>query len=164
MRVTREIASKVANILAEIAYKEDVEKACKKYKEIIDNIYLSYVPSPIIACAKEYPDFFYASTSAYFSSPKAFQQWFNLSISNPLGSIPINISDKDMDRALNAELEYRTIKNEKYSYRSKVGDALYQLKTEAKIKQFFPEALPFINFSESSALVPNYDDLRSKLK
>ena len=69
-----------------------------------------------------------------------------------------------MDRALNAELEYRTIKNEKYSYRSKVEDALYQLKTEAKIKQFFPEALPFINFSESSALVPNYDDLRSKLK
>lgn len=54
--------------------------------------------------------------------------------------------------------------NMKQQYIDQVSDALMQLKSENRITQNFPEALPFLNFTETTTLMPQFDNLRALLK
>lgn len=58
----------------------------------------------------------------------------------------------------------RNLNNDKGDYITKVSDALMQLRSEARIKEGFPEALPFLNFAETTMPAPQFDHLRKLLK
>ena len=56
------------------------------------------------------------------------------------------------------------MKKERDDFEDEVRQALVNLRTEKNVREQFPEALPYMNFSECTALVPNLSSLRNKLK
>lgn len=43
-------------------------------------------------------------------------------------------------------------------------DALFALSSFTRISENFPEALPYINFSSVTSIIPNYNNLRNPFK
>lgn len=163
-RLTRAMADFAAGELAEIAFDKKIEEADSKMKEFGDKMILKYIPSPVIALAKEYTSLFYDNDN-HISIGVPYKSLHLISnVMNPISRKHFIISEEDYNVANELVMKCRDLKSRKEDYVQKVSDALMQLRTEARISQHFPEALPYLNFSDTTAIVPNYENLRMQLK
>lgn len=78
------------------------------------------------------------------------------------------IGDADHDSITNILKEYKCLIDKARQYEKQVEETLLQLKTQSKVKEFFPEANEFIQWDESSeekkAITTTVEELRKLLK
>lgn len=164
-RITREMANKAAEQLAIIAYDKKIEKVSDDLRQEVEKIIKEYIPSPIIQMMAEYAGVLENMAQLCITDGNGHcVYYYNPPIKLPhVNAIAVNIDDFKRLHALREKLD--SLNNEKYKYKYKVSDALcLSLRTESRIKECFPEALPYLNFSGSTALMADFSDLRNILK
>lgn len=164
------MAVNAAILMQEAIYGEKLE-ALTKEKDFVGSVILSeYIPSPVIACVKEYPSFFdvYRVVSVYYwrsSNNRSEYIHITLPYGVPKGATVIEISEKDYNDLLEFVVEINKLKDEKMDLLERVTSALVSLKYENQVKEQLPEALEYIDFPVEKALPqPIYNDIRNILK
>ena len=166
-RITKTMANAAATKLAENVYDEKIKNADESLKELVNKLYAKYVPAPVRQCAVEYKEY-YSMHYDYVSfvtnecdggrNYKSLRLGFHVPC---LNSIVVTAEDwKNLDKAEKYASDLRVKKCE---YVWNVTDALFNLRTEARVKEMFPEALPYLNFADTTALSLDLSKLRSVL-
>ena len=166
-RITREMADDAAKELANIAYNIKIEKARMDRAEFGDVLINKYIPKPILDLGKEYSSYFERGSYifAYIDSGDVWsnREYFVSNIKNPITKA-VTISKDDFSKASKLNRILNKLTASKNEYYTNVSDALMQLRTEVRIREQFPEALPYLNFTETSLPSRDYTNLRNLLK
>lgn|GEM_PF-3475277 len=166
-RVTKAMAKDAAAELTVIAYDQMVEKARNDLRDFVDGLYVKYVPAPIRAMSEEYEESLYMVNNITIISDKAKNSWdYTTAITTKTHAqlSRITIADSDWREYIKLKRAVANIENDREKYCEDVTNALIALSTESRIKEHFPEALPYLNFSGATTLSPNYDNLRVQLR
>lgn len=160
------MATEAANQLTQKAFEGKVENAEKELQKLVDDLVRKYVACAVLQCGKEFSNFYETEKSVKFIregvSTYSYKYLYT-TFFHPIFSC-IVISDKDWKLLCNADKKVGDLEAKKEFFRSDVKRALIQLRSRRMIEENFPEALPYLNFSESTALVPDYSELRKLLK
>lgn len=167
-RLTREMADDAAEKLAEIAFDKKIKKAKEEMTKFGDELVKKYVPTPILALGQEYASYFPdRSNNIQFTSETAPSYHYSVipcTTSNPIYRKVFVLDNDDYKKGHGLKRRYEDLCSDKRKYKSEVSDALMQLKSEKRITEQFPEALPFLHFCDTTALVPQFVELRAMLK
>lgn len=162
------MADEAAEKLAAIAFDKKIEEANQEMREFGDELVEKYIPAPILALGNEYVSFFpdRANTIQFSSetAPNYHYCWLPCTVSNPISRKVLILKENDYKKGQALYNRHNNLCNDRRKYTHNVSDALMQLKTAKRIKEQFPEALPFLNFCETTALVPQFVELREMLK
>lgn len=161
-QVTRSMADYAAEQLANQVFDKKIELAKQAECQFGDELIKKYIPAPILAVATEYESFF-VDKSRYFNYSTLFGGHIATNIINPIPRKYVEIDHGDYKQAKALTGARERLQHDKKNYLSDVSDALLQLKSFRRIQENFPEALPYLNFSESTALVPQFTELRALL-
>lgn len=161
-QVTRSMADEAAKQLASQVFDKKIELAEQAERQFGDELIKKYIPAPILAVGVEYSSYF-INKSKYLGFATSFGGQIQSNIVNPISNKYIQIEMEDYKHAKVLIDKRKKLQQNKGDYMSKVSDALLQLKSFKRIKENFPEALPFLNFAETTALIPQFTELRSLL-
>lgn len=162
-RVTRSMADEAATELANLAYSKKVDELDKQIEYKVNELIIKYVPQPILSMAQEYSNLLEMDYSVCFCAENGCALYLHPKIKVPkLRSLLLSLEDY---KSLKSLLDTRRSTNDAWrDYKSRVSDILcLELRTEKRIQEIFPEALPFLNFSNTTTLACNYNELRSLL-
>jgi hypothetical protein len=167
-RLTREMADDAADKLAALAFDKKIEKIKSEMTKFGDVLINKYIPAPILALGDEYAQYFPdRNNHIQFTSETAPSYHYSAlpcTVSNPIYRKVFVLSEEDYKKGHGLKRRYDDLCGDKRRYKSDVSDALMQLKSEKRIQEQFPEALPYLNFCETTALVPQFVELRAMLK
>ena len=167
-RMTRKMADKAAKELANVAFDKKLEKAKKEELEFGDYLIKKYFPKPILECQKEFHKFFQNYSHIHIHNDSIGGAWGSHDTASSTIECPtdvyIDVSNDDFKKAQKCYNTYHNLCSEKQGYISDVSDALLTLKSESRIKEAFPEALPYLNFTDAMLPSPKYEKLRLLLK
>lgn len=166
-QVTRIMADSAAEELAKIAYDNKIEKAKEEERKFGDELIKKYIPKPIIALGEEYSSFFirrYPSIGIQSENGGHYSKRIDSNMQNPTSDRYVLVSQEDFQKAKELLDNVSKLENGRGNYVIQVSDALVQLRSEARIKECFPEALPFLNFAETTMPISQFDHLRKLLK
>lgn len=164
-RITKAMAASAAEELAKIAFDEKIEKARNEYQQMCMKMYEKYIPAPVRQCAIEYKEYYEQAYNLSFVverenggyNYKSALEYHGVRVSN------IVLSDEDWKALDVADTNFRELSNKKQLFVWDVEDALFNLRTQQRVEEQFPEALPYLNFSETTALSRDLSKLRSVL-
>ena len=163
-RITREMADNAAEQLAKSAYDKKIEDAQIELKTKLEGIITKYIPEPIIMMMSEYGDIFEKAGRIYIHDGKGNYSYYHESSINipPLKTITVSVDDyNDVKRTYDL---LNSLIGARRKYKTDVSDALcLSLRTEKRCSEDFPEALPYLNFSGTTAVARKCDDLRAVL-
>lgn len=168
-RITKTMAENAASIMKEKAYGKKIENAASKINDMVENLVRKYVPSPVIACANEYPTYMHcvdgATITTYIDSDggirSASQIRGELSFKIPYRSNYITVTNVEYAELRKLDDERRRLVKVRDDFEKKVYDALVALRTENAVKKELPEALDYLEFPEEKAVpMEIYNDLR----
>ena len=165
-RISKTMATGAAEQLALKAFGEKQKQAEEDFLALGLLLYKKYVPKPVRDCYQEYKDLYDGKTVLSFlpengSSYDLIMVWYEFRFPS---LVPIIIDKKDWKLLNDAKKKKDDIDKAKRNYTKEVTTALFNLRTEKNVREQFPEALPYLNFSSCTALVPNIDKLRQILK
>lgn len=167
-RLTREMADGAAEKLAEIAFDKKIKKVKEEMTKFGDELVKKYVPAPILALGQEYASYFPdRSNNIQFTSETAPSYHYSglpCTMSNPIYRKVFVLDNDDYKKGHGLKRQYEDLCSDKRKYKNDVSDALMQLKSEKRITEQFPEAIPFLYFCDTTALVPQFVELRAMLK
>ena len=166
--MTRGMADKAAEELANVSFDKKLEKAKKEKLEFGDYLIKKYFPKPILDCQKEFHKFFKNNSYIHIHNDIVGGGWGSSDTASSTIECPtdvyIDVSNDDFKKAQKCYNTFHNLCSEKQGYISDVSDAFLTLRSESRIKEAFPEALPYLNFTGAMLLSPKYDKLRSLLK
>ena len=164
------MALEAASRMMDAIYGTQID-AVTKEKDFVGSVIISkYIPSPVIACVKEYPSFFevYRNVAVFYWKSANWGSehiYVKLPYNVPKGAKYIEISESDYKDLLVFVKEINKLKDEKMKFGERITSALISLKYENKVKEQLPEALEYIEFPvEKSLPQPIYNDIRNILK
>lgn len=165
-RVTKTMATVAAEQLALKAFGEKQKQSAEDLLALGLLLYKKYIPKPVRDCYQEHKDLYDEKSVLSFlpengSSYELIMIWYEFSFPS---LVPIIIDKKDWKLLNDAKKKKDDIVKAKRNYAKEVTTALFNLRTEKNVREEFPEALPYLNFSSCTALVPNIDKLRQILK
>lgn len=165
-RVTKTMATEAAEQLALKAFGEKQKQAEEDFLALGLLLYKKYIPKPVRDCYQEYKDLYDGKAVLRFlpengSSYELIMVWYEFCFPS---IVPIILDKEDWKRLNDAKKKKNEIDKAKRDYTNEVTTALFNLRTEKNVREEFPEALPYLNFSSCTALVPNIDKLRQILK
>ena len=163
-RITREMADNAAEQLAKSAYDKKIEKAQIELKTKLEGIITKYIPGPIIMMMGEYGNIIEKTGRIYIQDGKGNCSYYHDNSINipPLKTITVSVDDyKDIKRTYDL---LNSLIGTRRKYKTDVSDALcLSIRTEKRCSEDFPEALPYLNFSGTTAIARKFDDLRAVL-
>lgn len=163
-RITREMAVNAAEQLAAIAYDEKIKKAKDEFESLVAETIKTYVPAPIIAVMGEYSSYLEKSARIFISDGNDSTYSYHIPIPIPMIKC-IKVSHNDLVKVKEAKRLFESLERAKINYKDEVSDALcLSIRTEKRCSEEFPEAMPYLNFSKTTALTKNFDNLRALLK
>lgn len=165
-RMNKEMAENAAEELAKIAFDKKIKEAKMALKDFGDTLAKKYFPAPLIACFKEYGKYFNSQHEIAIHSPEERfdNKYIFTNMEIPSQTFYPTVEKDEWKMAVRLKNNYNNLLNSRNNYVEKVTQALFTLKTHNKIKESFPEALPFINFTEETLPAANYTALRDLLK
>lgn len=164
-RITKAMAAEAAFKLADIAFTQKIGKSESALKKLVVELYEKYIPAPVRQCGEEFSKYYYKNRYLAFVTEgcnggrnyKSFNHDCNLALN------PIVLNVEDWKRLDKADKELTDLKQEKSKYKWDVEEALFNLRTKQRVEENFPEALPYLNFAETTALSCDITKLRSVL-
>lgn len=181
-RITKEMAKQAAEDMKNAVYKEKLNAAKEALNKEIDIFVKGYFPAPVLACVAEYKEFIKNYNNIILHVHKKrlsdgsyaggyYSIYGVLSIDIPAqddcwSSDTINVSERECRNVVKANAVYEGIEDESISFFSKVENALLSLKTEKRVTEQFPEALPYLKFPDDKSNLPSpiFSDIRAMLQ
>ena len=166
-KLTKSIARDAAQKLADEFYNEPIKKALLEYNNLSKEIYDKYVPNTVLSICTEYKKLFTFSKNYYVISESDPNNDIEMSTVNDhvIYNLPdISISKEDFTKCKSAYKKLWKLRDAKSAYVDNACDALFALSSFTRISENFPEALPYINFSSVTSIIPNYNNLRNPFK
>lgn len=166
-RVTKAMAHIAAVELAKKAYGEKIEKAETDFRDFGLELYHKYIPEELRDALNKYMSFFMDTQELKFivvgASSWDYKRIYYEELKFPYFE-HIIVSPEDWSKLKRLDSLQGDLSSEKFQYEFDCEQALINLRTEKNVQEQFPEALPYLNFTECTALVPCLDNLRNKLK
>lgn len=164
-RITKAMAENAAEQLAQVAYDEKIENAKNAYRQVCNSLYEKYIPAPVRQCAEEYKEYYQEAWRLSFvvegesggRNYKSALEYHGVCVKD------IVLSSEDWKVLDKADDSYRSLISERQSFVWDATDALVNLRTQRRVEESFPEALPYLNFAETTALARDLSKLRSML-
>lgn len=166
-KLTKSIARDAAQKLANKFYDEPIKKALLEYNNLSKEIYDKYVPNTVLSICTEYKKLFTFSKNYYVISESDPNNDIEMNTEDDhiIYNLPnIVISNEDYAECKSAYKLLYKLRDAKSEYINKVSDVLFALSSFKRISENFPEALPYINFSSVTSIIPNYNNLRNPFK
>lgn len=182
-RITKEMARLAAFDMRDAVYKKKKTDAREALNNELDIFVKKYFPAPVLACVTEYKKYFKTTNSIHLRAYKtrlpdgtydgcSYKSIFGkLSIDMPAqasswDSDVLNVLESECESVVKANTYYEDLVRESDSFCSKVEDTLLSLRTEKKITEQFPEALPYIKFPDDKNNLPSpiFSDIRAMLQ
>lgn len=166
-RITHELARKVAIEIANVSYNEKIEDARKKVQDYADRLVNLHIPHPALEVLRTYPKYFRTSSILNVRCGERFTLQVLPSIKIPFGcTIEVCIGDYNKLKELKDELRAWQIKRDEFF--EKIIKALYELRTEKRVREQLPEAIPYLelflncgNINQSSS--DDFESLRQNI-
>ena len=160
------MAEEVAEQLTANAYKEKIETARAAHKAMGLELYVKYIPEAVRMAGKEHSEKYDTTRELKFLPEGAsyydyIQLYYDINFPRLR---PIIINKDDWQKFQKAHKLCKSLEEEQNNFKEEVAQALVNLRTAKNVREQFPEALPYMNFSECTTLVPNLSHLRNKLK
>ena len=165
IRITKTIAYDASMKMKDAMYDDKIKDISKKISEKVEEVVKKYIPSPLIACVKEYRDYFYASNSASITAKKenGYNENFiygNLSFDLPHSCNNIYVSREDYNKVRVLYDEREALLTEASDFQGKIYDALIALRTLNNVKKELPEAVKYLDIQDKDAIpAPVYKEL-----
>lgn len=165
IRITKTIAYDASIKMQDAMYDEKIKDMSRKISNKIEEVVKKYIPSPLIACVKEYRNYFYASNSASITTKKdnGYNETFiygSLSFDLPHSCNNIDVSRDDYDKVRKLYDEREALYSEADKFRDKIYDALIALRTLNNVKKELPEAVKYLDIHDKDAIpAPVYKEL-----
>ena len=157
------MADKAARQLAAIAYDKKIEKAENDFKSMLEGIIKTYIPAPILAVMEEYSSYLEKCVRLFISDGNDCVYTYTIPVLIPAVK-EIKVSHDELVKLKSAKKLLESLEAKKVRYNEEVSDALcLSIRTEKRCAETFPEAMPYLNFSKTTALAPKFDDLRKQL-
>lgn len=161
--------------MATAAFGSKIELAKKRVTAFADNLAIKYIPYSVRAVCAEFPSFFDKTKYVYFTTTRTYKDGYSgyenyigakISFNVPKGSEYIKvITPTEYNELKKLDMSVKAIENAQAEFKQRVQSALIALKTENKVKESLPEALPYIEFPEEVQLpAPIFDTLRNIIK
>lgn len=176
-RITKEMARQAAEDMKNAVYKERLDAAKEALNKEIDIFVKGYFPAPVLACVAEYKEFIKSYkdiTLRVYKKRILDGSYYDIrgvvSIDIPAQadwcSDTIRASERECSNVVKANAIYEGLRGESISFSSKVENALLSLKTEKKVTEQFPEALPYVKFPDDKSNLPSpiFSDIRAMLQ
>ena len=163
------MAIAASNMMCEKAFRKQIDEATAKLDAAAENLARKYIPAPVLACVKEYPDNFEKVTrvsittlvekNGYVTSDNYITGKLSFPIPNGSRNIVVERTEYEALRKLNEKVVSLVFKRS--DFKSQVYDALIALGTEKKVQDELPEALNYLSFPETKKLpAPIFTGLR----
>lgn len=182
-RITKEMAHKAALDMYDAVYGEQLKAARSKLNKALEEFVKRYFPAPVLACVKEYEKFYKVTKSIelYVYSKKNKDGNFEGSYEIIRGLISfivpmqqtnwncfcsIEALEKDCKNIVAAHNADKELDRKALTFRNSVEDTLIALRTEKKVAENLPEALPYIKFPDdkSNLPAPVFSEIRNLLQ
>lgn len=169
------MAGVAADRMATAAFGNQIELAEKRVQVVVEGLVVKYVPYSVRAVVAEFPSYFEKVKFASVTTSKTYADGYvghedyigsPISFSIPKGCQHLDhVSPTEYKELKKLYMRVKTIKKEKNNFLQQILDALIALKTENKVRECLPEALPYIDFPEKVQLpAPIFGTLRNILK
>ncbi len=168
MRISKDTAWHIAIKLCE-KFKTEYEQFEKEYEQLVIAEYKKQVPKEVYDMQKKHPDYFETVSGVRllthgFNHETVCTEDKDFVISNNGGNYAnIKLDKKLSSTLMTAKRKFDSAKEKHKKLLNECKQALINLGTVARIKDKFPEAIPFLPVGSSMALVLNYDSLRKKI-
>ena len=179
-RITKEMATWAAEDMKNAVYKEKIEKAKAARQKEADAFIRKCIPAPVLACVKEYKDYFIADCRvrihAYERKTEDGRYEGSYRHINSETSIllpetyydyyKILTTREECKKVIEADDALDELYKQSNSFQTQIENALLSLRTEKKITEQLPEALPYIKFpnDKSNLPAPIFSDIRAMLQ
>jgi hypothetical protein len=166
-RVTKAMAEEAASQLSEKAFDEKIKEATEHCRSVALSLYEKYIPKPVRDAGEQYVEVYTKECYLDFALDGAsYYDYIRIRI--PDRFFPklrlIILQPEDFKLLQKSEKSREKLIQDKQKYVCDVTLALMNLRTEKNVREQFPEALPYMNFTSCTALVPNLGKLRTLLK
>lgn len=173
-RINKTRAEKAATTMANAAFNSKIELAQKRLSEVAETLVIKYIPNVVRVVVAEFPSYFERVKYISITAPRVYADGYEghedyicaeISFYIPKGSRYINVSDTEYKELKKLYMRYRVQVKEQHDLKAQIFDALCALKTENKVKENLPEALPFLEFPDEVHLpAPIFGTLRQIIK
>ena len=159
------MAEYAAEHLAFNAYQTKIEAAIYNVKELGLKFYIQYIPNDVRITATSHINMYETQRDLKFlTEGSSYWEYIQIVFDIEFPRLrPIVLSKEDWKELDKADKYRKELEKESKVFKQDVAQALINLRTEKNIREQFPEALPYLNFTECTALIPNLNNLRKKL-
>jgi len=162
-RITKQIAE---NVAAQLTRKKNTEISSlkKELENKFSEIYLKTVPKEVLQLFEKFPD--YVKTRRGLQCTGNGFEWQTLDFNKELPAYKNCFSPDELDAKELLELanKIKDKKQELFKLKAEIENVVFNLRTFKRVEIEFPEAVPFLPTTVSTALMVNISDLRNKLK
>ena len=168
------MAEKAAKTMAIAAFDSRIHLANNQKSQFIENLVRKYIPNVVRGVCEEFPSYFDKGKWASITTPRTYSDGYvghedyigaPISFYLPLGSQYINVASLEYKELKKLHMSVKALEEQQMNFKQQVFDALCALKTENKIKESLPEALPYLEFPEEVHLpAPIFGTLRQIIK
>ncbi|MDO4411453.1 MAG: hypothetical protein Q4C05_09275 [Akkermansia sp.] len=167
-KITRTIAFEAAERMADAKFKPELDKLMKIRADIAESYVKKYIPYAVRAIVDEYPSYFESTDHVLFSAINPDSryglklQWVasDITIRLPKSSQYVVIDYKDYLHIRKSCDAISKVMGEKEDFSKECQKALYAIKSEGRLKEQFPAAIPYVVFPEVMQLPSvNYNQL-----
>ena len=169
------MAEIAAEKMANAAFGDKIGLAKQRVTVVVEGLVCKYIPYSIRAIVAEFPSYFekrkyvtITTTLMHSDESEGHEYSIGSQISFwvPKGSEYIgNVSAEEYRELKKLYMDLKNIEKAQREFEQQVLDALCALRTEKKVKESLPEALPYIEFPEDVQLpAPVFGTLRQIIK
>lgn len=164
-RITKTTAYDAARKMRSAMYEQKIKDISKEISEKVETIVKKYIPAPVIACVKEYRQYFYAHNEASITAKKdnGYNETFiygSMSFDLPSSCNSVTVSRKDYDEVRKLYDKRENIYKEADDFEEKIHNALMSLRTLNNVKKELPEAVKYLDIQDKDAIpAPVYKEL-----
>lgn len=162
-RITKEIASHVAIKLLE-SKKKEIDECSLKLSQTLESYVLKRIPKKLLEYNKEFPE--YTKKRSNFQLHGNGFNYCYISTTKEFPAITqcFNPTAEEAKTLLELKNKKENL-NENYNQlKTKIENALYSLRTYAKVAVEFPEAVDFLPKSITDKVALNIIDIRKQIK
>lgn len=165
-RITLDMAHEAAMKMGSAKYDEELKRLAEQLTKLTTEYVKVYYPFPVLQVIEEYPEYFNKTNSVciHVIEDDRFL-WMNTTVFVPTAKRVFDIPKTHVQPLIDLNNEYYKLKDKKSVF---VNEMIYvlgrELKYEEKVKQYLPEALPYIEFPTVVQLPALEKDHYSKLR
>lgn len=167
VKISRELAAKVAKSMALLAYEEVITNATKNRDEVVRKLIEKKIPAPVREFVEKNGAYFKMRGIIFVKCPGYTSRDVYVQPATPYNDL--ELSKDEMKEVCDAYKKVYDLSGKRYELEKQIKDQLLRLGTTKRVDEQFPEATPFFatiedkGGEEEKALVDVRKNFKSKM-